>query len=166
MQYCLRVPSRAGAMFSGLAKVRSPEEYELRKAAAETPATIPFVAPQPTAPQAKLEDDAEPISADADGRSIRINPPAALSLHNPEGLAVSDRRGFSLPDVTLQGIGRVPVRTARQEGKSRSNDSGESVRRVRPECQGCRDRYRSGGDSVRAGAGTRFAPEQSDGFGR
>jgi S-DNA-T family DNA segregation ATPase FtsK/SpoIIIE len=36
-----------------------------------------------------------------DGRSIRINPPAALSLHNPEGLAVSERRGFSLPDVNL-----------------------------------------------------------------
>jgi S-DNA-T family DNA segregation ATPase FtsK/SpoIIIE len=93
----------AGAMFQRApVKVRSPKENtKPAKAAAETPATIPFVAPQPAAPQAKVEDDAEPISADVDGRSIRINPPAALSLHNPEGLAVSERRGFSLPDVTL-----------------------------------------------------------------
>jgi S-DNA-T family DNA segregation ATPase FtsK/SpoIIIE len=56
------------------------------------PATIPFSVPTP-------EPESKSLSADVDGRSIRINPPAALSLHNPD--AVVERRGFSLPDVSL-----------------------------------------------------------------
>jgi hypothetical protein len=44
---------------------------------------------------------AEPDIAEVDGRSIRINPPATLALHNPEGLDVAQRRGFSLPDISL-----------------------------------------------------------------
>lgn len=60
----------------------------------ELPATIPMT-PLPT------PEIAEPLSASVDGRSIRINPPAALSLHNPDGLPVAERRGFSLPDIAL-----------------------------------------------------------------
>ena len=93
----------AGSMFQRApVKVRSPKETaKPGKAPVESPATIPFVAPVPVAPVAEAADEAEPVSAAEDGRSIRINPPAALSLHNPEGLAVSERRGFSLPDITL-----------------------------------------------------------------
>jgi len=43
----------------------------------------------------------EPDTAEVAGRSIRINPPASLALHNPDGLPVAQRRGFSLPDINL-----------------------------------------------------------------
>jgi len=56
------------------------------------PDTIPFSV-------ATTESEPKTLSADVEGRSIRINPPAALSLHNPDGLTA--RRGFSLPDVSL-----------------------------------------------------------------
>ena len=43
----------------------------------------------------------EPDLEEVEGRSIRINPPASLALHNPDGLVVAQRRGFSLPDINL-----------------------------------------------------------------
>jgi S-DNA-T family DNA segregation ATPase FtsK/SpoIIIE len=49
---------------------------------------------------APADEDPAEESVDA-GRSIRINPPAGLTLHNPEGLPVAERRGFSLPDLQL-----------------------------------------------------------------
>jgi len=61
----------------------------------DRPATVPFVAPD------TIEDTSPVDSADVESRSIRINPPVALSLHNPDGLAVAERRGFSLPDISL-----------------------------------------------------------------
>ncbi len=56
------------------------------------PATVPFAVPE-----------AEPMTTEVDGRSIRINPPATLAVHNPEGMTVPvpERRGFTLPDVNL-----------------------------------------------------------------
>jgi S-DNA-T family DNA segregation ATPase FtsK/SpoIIIE len=66
------------------------------KATAESPATIPIHGPTPVP-----EIQPEPVVAEANGRSIRINPPVPLSVHNPDGLAVMERRGFSLPDITL-----------------------------------------------------------------
>jgi S-DNA-T family DNA segregation ATPase FtsK/SpoIIIE len=65
------------------------------KAVDETSATIPFVIPE--APETEISA----LSADVAARSIRINPPVALGLHNPDGLAVAERRGFSLPDISL-----------------------------------------------------------------
>lgn len=62
----------------------------------DQPATIPLTT---SVMEEEVEPEAE--SAVVDGRSIRINPPAALSLHNPDGLAVVERRGFSLPDIAL-----------------------------------------------------------------
>lgn len=56
--------------------------------------TIPFKL-------APVEPEPEPDIAEVEGRSIRINPPASLALHNPDGLAVAQRRGFSLPDIDL-----------------------------------------------------------------
>ncbi len=43
----------------------------------------------------------EAAVAEVEGRSIRINPPASLALHNPDGLVGTQRRGFSLPDINL-----------------------------------------------------------------
>ena len=65
------------------------------KAATDSPGTIPFALPEAQKAEAAV------AVADADGRSIRINPPVALSLHNPDGLMTSERRGFSLPDIGL-----------------------------------------------------------------
>lgn len=71
-------------------KVNRPESTD--PPVVDGPATVPFVVP-----------DAEPITTEVDGRSIRINPPATLAIHNPEGMTVPvpERRGFSLPDVNL-----------------------------------------------------------------
>ena len=60
----------------------------------ELPATVPFVSPV-------VAGEPEAVPAKVDGRSIRINPPVPLSVHNPEGLEVMERRGFSLPDISL-----------------------------------------------------------------
>ena len=71
----------------------------------ESPATLAFTpvlrnepAPENESVAGGAEDEEE-----ADDRSIRINAPATLSLHNPDNLVppVSERRGFSLPDVRL-----------------------------------------------------------------
>ncbi len=48
----------------------------------------------------EAESESE-IVVEPDGRSIRINPPVSLALHNPEGLPLIERRGFSLPDINL-----------------------------------------------------------------
>ncbi|MFN9718476.1 MAG: DNA translocase FtsK 4TM domain-containing protein, partial [Planctomycetota bacterium] len=82
----------AGTMFhrSPAPKAKKPKES---KAAVNPPATIPFPEPAPA--------EEEPVVAEVDGRSIRINPPAALSLHDPDGLPLAQRRGFSLPDINL-----------------------------------------------------------------
>lgn len=60
--------------------------------------TIPFkaAAVAPVVSVASVADVAE-----VDGRSFRINPPASLALHNPDGLDLAQRRGFSLPDINL-----------------------------------------------------------------
>ena len=56
---------------------------------------------QPTIPFKVAAVSAEVDFAEVEGRSIRINPPASLALHNPDGLVVAQRRGFSLPDINL-----------------------------------------------------------------
>ena len=56
----------------------------------ELPATVPFVSPV-------VAGEPEAVPAKVDGRSIRINPPVPLSVHNPEGLEVMERRGFRCP---------------------------------------------------------------------
>lgn len=77
---------------------RSPSAPKARKESVreagndDSSPTIPFKA-------AVVEPQAD--VANVDGRSIRINPPASLALHNPDGLAVAERRGFSLPDINL-----------------------------------------------------------------
>ncbi len=58
--------------------------------------SIPIRSAAVAAPAADVADVAE-----VDGRSIRINPPASLTLHNPDGLDLAHRRGFSLPDINL-----------------------------------------------------------------
>ena len=55
----------------------------------------------PTIPFKVAAVSAEVDFAEVEGRSIRINPPASLALHNPDGLVVAQRRGFSLPDINL-----------------------------------------------------------------
>jgi len=76
------------------------ETSKSSKGATEQPATIPFIAGPALADTESAEEKVE-TPAKSDGRSIRINPPVALSVHNPDGLAVMERRGFSLPDITL-----------------------------------------------------------------
>ncbi len=89
----------AGAMFrrNPVALKPSLQKDTVRpgKVTIEQPATVPFSSP------AVVDAEPEPEPAQVDGRSIRINPPVPLSVHNPDGLAIMERRGFSLPDITL-----------------------------------------------------------------
>ena len=75
-------------------KPRNEASKTAQRDANESVSTIPFKA-APVEPEADF--------AEVEGRSIRINPPASLALHNPEGLTVpvAQRRGFSLPDINL-----------------------------------------------------------------
>jgi S-DNA-T family DNA segregation ATPase FtsK/SpoIIIE len=90
----------AGAMLRrnpNAAKTKPAKEKESPKpgkSTADTSATVPFVSPAVAAEQIEAV-------AESDGRSIRINPPVPLSVHNPDGLEVMERRGFSLPDISL-----------------------------------------------------------------
>lgn len=60
----------------------------------EQPESVPF--------SVVADDEPAPAQiAHVEGRSIRINPPVGLALHNPDGLPVAERRGFSLPDIQL-----------------------------------------------------------------
>lgn len=81
-------------------KVRTPKVNRPESSDSDAPATVPFAAPVAVA-----ESPAElaAITTQVDGRSIRINPPATLAIHNPDGMTVPvpERRGFSLPDVNL-----------------------------------------------------------------
>ena len=72
----------------------------------EPPATLAFapsVITEPAVPNVMSEDDSDPETPDSVDRSIRINAPATLTLHNPDNLTVpvAERRGFSLPDLRL-----------------------------------------------------------------
>jgi S-DNA-T family DNA segregation ATPase FtsK/SpoIIIE len=82
----------AGAMFFQ-SPVEKPKKAKDSRPTSDQPVTVPFAQPEVGAEEA--------VVADVDGRSIRINPPAALSLHNPEGLPLAQRRGFSLPEINL-----------------------------------------------------------------
>ena len=73
---------------------RAKEPLKVVKANDDRPDTVPFEAVSP-------DDDDEELTAEVDGRSIRINPPAVLALHNPDGLPLAPRRGFTLPDINL-----------------------------------------------------------------
>jgi len=92
----------AGVLFQRTPVKAKPakESTKSSRATTEQPATIPFAAGPASADTEPAEvKDATP--ARTEGRSIRINPPVPLSVHNPDGLAVMERRGFSLPDITL-----------------------------------------------------------------
>ncbi len=87
----------SGAWFrrSPVAKPRRAKEPSKDvKASDDRPDTVPFGAISP-------HDADEELVAEVDGRSIRINPPAVLALHNPDGLPLAPRRGFTLPDINL-----------------------------------------------------------------
>ncbi len=79
-----------------LVKPRKETSQAVQRDDDQSVSTIPFI-PLKVAPVVA----AEPDIAEVAGRSIRINPPALLSLHNPDGLVVAQRRGFSLPDIDL-----------------------------------------------------------------
>lgn len=92
----------AGVLFQRTPVKAKPakESAKSSRATTDQPATVPFVAGPPSTDTEPAEvKDATP--ARTEGRSIRINPPVPLSVHNPDGLAVMERRGFSLPDITL-----------------------------------------------------------------
>lgn len=70
----------------------------------ESPATLAFT----PVPRKESIAEIQPVAEadendDDDDRSIRVNAPATLSLHNPDNLVapMAERRGFSLPDVRL-----------------------------------------------------------------
>ena len=81
---------------------RNPAFVRPRTEAVEKVADAETAEETPTIPFRSVAAEAEPETvAKPDGRSIRINPPASLALHNPDGLPLVERRGFSLPDINL-----------------------------------------------------------------
>jgi S-DNA-T family DNA segregation ATPase FtsK/SpoIIIE len=109
LQPALRLAAMPGYAMRGttafLSRRREPNvrvSHEVKskvKTSDEPPVTIPFVVPETT--DTDTDEKSPTVSTDAASRSIRINPPVALSLHNPDGLAMAERRGFSLPDISL-----------------------------------------------------------------
>jgi len=95
----------AGAIrAAGVLIRRTPTLLRPRQSTSQAVADAPAVAEQekPSLPFRTVKAEVEPEDIpEPDGRSIRINPPVSLALHDPNGLPLVERRGFSLPDINL-----------------------------------------------------------------
>ncbi|GAB5445009.1 MAG: hypothetical protein Fues2KO_53580 [Fuerstiella sp.] len=92
--------SGATAAFSGL-KLRRPKTQTSEQVEDEPPTTLSInTHVEEVADDSDIDDDADEVDGDEDDQTLRINPPAELTVHRPEEGEPFERE-YNLPDIDL-----------------------------------------------------------------